>query len=125
MIGSIYIRKTFFNDKGFKNKLKFQSFREECEKTLNSIDGTIDYTLLIRPDIYPIDVIEKLKEKSHKIVAYQWDGLHRFPAVYSCIHLFDRFFIFDKEDLKTKKYDVLPLTNFYFDFDINNNNNNV
>ncbi len=113
-----FFRKTFFNDKHYKNRLKFQPYRKEIESVINSIEGKVDYTLLIRADIYPLDILKKLKKKSHKFIAYQWDGLHRFPAIYSYIELFDRFFIFDKTDLNYKKTKLLPITNFYCDYDM-------
>ncbi|MFV0248639.1 MAG: hypothetical protein ACK5H1_06740 [Tenacibaculum sp.] len=112
-----FFRKTFLNDKNYKNKLKFKLYRDMIESVINSIDGKVDYTLLIRADIYPIDVLNKLKKKSKKLIAYQWDGLHRFPAIYTHIKLFDRFFVFDKTDFNYKKANLLPLTNFYFDYD--------
>ena len=112
-----FFRKTLLQDKTYKNKLKFEQYRGEIEQKIVAIDGMVDYTLLIRPDIYPLDILKKLKKKSNNFIAYQWDGLHRFPAIYSCIHLFDRFFVFDKIDLGYKKKNLLPLTNFYCDYD--------
>ena len=112
-----FFRKTFLNDKTYKGKLKFEKSKVEIDKIIDSIEGKVDYCLLIRADIYPIDTLQKLKRKSNKFIAYQWDGLHRFPAIYNYIPLFDRFFVFDKNDLNNKKYNLLPVTNFYNDFD--------
>ncbi|CAL2105449.1 conserved hypothetical protein [Tenacibaculum sp. 190524A02b] len=112
-----FIRKTFLNDKHYKGKLKFAFFSEEINKILDAVEGEIDYTLLIRADIYPKEIISRLKKTSKKLIAYQWDGLHRFPAIYNYIPYFDRFFVFDKNDLSYSKHKLLPLSNFYFDFD--------
>lgn len=111
-----FLRKTFLNDKGYKTRLKFKKYAPEIESKLDKIEKA-DYALLIRPDIYPIEVIKKIKKKSTKLVGYQWDGLHRFPAVYATIKYFDRFFVFDEKDISYKDKTLLPLTNFYFDYD--------
>lgn len=114
-----FFRKVFLNDKHYKNKLKIEKYKEDIMQIINGIDGNVDYTLLIRADIYPKEILEVLRQKSNSFIAYQWDGLHRFPAIFAYINMFDRFFIFDKDDLKYKKYNLLPLTNFYFDYDKN------
>jgi len=111
-----FIRKTLFNDKGYKNVLKFRKYEKGINAKLDKIDKKIDYALLIRPDIYPIKTLKKIKSKTNLMVGYQWDGLHRFPAVYATIKYFDRFFVFDDKDLAYSEK-LLPLTNFYFDFD--------
>src|SRR5690606_552162 len=50
--------------------------------------------------------------KSNKLVGYQWDGLDRFPIIYKYIDYFDRFFVFDSNDVD-KHPKLLPLTNFF------------
>lgn len=109
------LRKILLNDKNYKSVLKFNPYRSEIERKINEIEQPVDYCLLIRADIYPIDFIQLLKQKSKLLVSYHWDGLHRFPAIKKLIPLFDRFFVFDANDLKTKHQNILPATNFYFD----------
>ncbi len=110
-----FVRKTIFKDKGYKSKLKFKRYESDIQRQLNSYDK-FDFALLIRPDIYPCEILKTIRRKTGLMAGYQWDGLHRFPAVYQTIKYFDRFFVFDENDLK---YDpsLRPLTNFYFDFD--------
>ncbi len=110
-----FLRKVFLKDKGYKNKLKIKKYEADLRILLET-HKTYDYALLIRPDIYPLGILELIREKTTLMVGYQWDGLHRFPAVYATIKYFDRFFVFDEADLS---YDskLLPITNFYFDFD--------
>ena len=74
-----------------------------------------DYALFIRSDIYPNTFIREIKNKSCVTVNYQWDGLDRFPSIKSQIGLFDRFYIFDPDDLVRNDPRLLPTTNFYFD----------
>jgi hypothetical protein len=42
---------------------------------------TFDFALFIRPDYYPIHFIASLRNQCKKMMAYQWDGIHRFPEV--------------------------------------------
>jgi hypothetical protein len=56
---------------------------------------------------------------ARKKVAYQWDGLGRFPRVFDVIARFDRFFVFDPNDItayQSQYPNLLACTNFYFDF---------
>ena len=58
------------------------------------------------------------------MVNYQWDGMHRFPAIWQQVDIFDRFYVFDYEDLNHPNHHFLPLTNFYFDHDLNHTSSN-
>lgn len=116
--GNNFIRKSFLKDKSFKSKLKFQRHRERLLNTLKDIQYTADYALLIRPDIYPDHFIKLIKTKAHRLIAYQWDGLKRFPLVHNIIPLFDQFFVFDLQDYSEHLHQFPNLrhtTNFYFD----------
>ena len=107
------LRSFFFReilgDRFYKTKLKFEENREWLETQLESFTKA-DYALIIRPDVYPIEFIKHLRTKVRKLIGYQWDGLGRFPHVYDYIGLFDRFFVFDGDDLTVPL--VLPITNY-------------
>lgn len=111
-------RKVVFKDYEYKNILKSRLAEEKIQETLSNI-GKVDYALFIRPDFYTVDIIEKVKKLAHTTVGYQWDGLERFPNAYSRIKLFERFFVFDPQDLRTSG--TLPVTNFYFDYPLDAN----
>lgn len=106
--------KSFFfrevlGDRSYKTKLKFWAAQDRLEAELDRLPMA-DYALIIRPDVYPIEFIKKLRTKVGKLIGYQWDGLDRFPHVYDYIGLFDRFFVFDGNDLTVPL--VLPITNY-------------
>ena len=107
-----FFQKTFFKNKDYKKKLVEEHKLKEYYKKINEIEGKLDYALVIRPDQFPISVIEELKKKTKKLIAYQWDGIEKFPKVKDYFSLFDTFFCFDSEDEKNK---IKPITNFYFD----------
>lgn len=109
-----FFRKTFLKDRNFKKELSTKFKQKEFLKVANGIHQTFDYVLVIRPDQFPIPFIEKLRKKTSNLVAYQWDGIEKFPEVKNYFSLFDSFFCF--EDVKDVE-NVKKITNFYFDFD--------
>ena len=90
-------------DKSYKRLLKNKMSKEKQLALLSTFDKA-DYALFIRPDLFDYDVVNATKEKVDKIVAYQWDGIKRYPLVKNYIALFDKFYAFDKNDVKEKAY---------------------
>ncbi|WP_313029978.1 hypothetical protein [Soonwooa sp.] len=109
------IQKTFLGNKNYKQELKFQHQKNTISNRIDAVNN-VDFALLIRPDLYPESVIKLIKSKSKLLVGYQWDGLNVFPKVKNIIPLFDRFFVFDPQDVGVEK--CLGITNFYFNQDI-------
>lgn len=105
-------RKLFFKDYQYKDILRKRFLEEQYEEKFAHIQHA-DYALFIRPDMFPKSIIEKVKDMTGLTVGYQWDGLHRYPDIFSRIELFNRFFVFDPIDLTVTG--TLPLTNFYLD----------
>jgi len=111
-----FFRKTFLKDTHYKNSLMFQPYRKNTELLLQAIQTPADAALLIRADIYPNSIIHLIKEKCNNLIAYQWDGLDRFPQIYDSINIFDRFFVFDNSDLHKISHTAFTTTNFAFDY---------
>jgi len=109
-----FIHKTILGNKDYKTQLmqKGDARTTEHLNLLNSINDKFDYHLSIRADLFDRELIEKTIEKSDKSYAYQWDGLKRYPKITPFINLFDKFYVFDSNDITSKTY---PSTNFYFD----------
>lgn len=107
-------KKIFKKDRTHKTKRKAELLEKYHIDYLENIAKNIDYSLIIRPDFYSEKTIKMLKEKATLSVAYQWDGLGRFPLAKRYIELFDRFFVFDVRDIEEYP-NCLPTTNFYFD----------
>ena len=114
-----FIQKTFLGNKDYKKQLIDDYYTAEVSQTLSSFaPKSIDYAIVIRPDKLDLKTIEKIHNTAHKVVAYQWDGLARFPKVFKVINHFQHFFVFDLEDYHRYRYqypNLLPCTNFYFD----------
>lgn len=81
--------------------------------------GDVDYALFIRGDLFSLDVLDRVRGHVRTaMVNYQWDSMHRYPAIWPTVERFDRFFVFDPADWPSKDNDFLPATNFYFDDDL-------
>lgn len=104
--------KNILRNKEYKQKLIDIHFLEQLNKNLSSIEGELDYILVIRPDNFPIPFVKNLKERTKKLIAYQWDGIEKFPAIKNYFSLFDTFFCFEKVDSQPN---IKSITNFYFD----------
>lgn len=127
-----FLRKTLLNDRGYKEYLVEKSYSAFIyEKIRNFKENEIDYTLIIRPDLlyyFNEKQIAHLLKIGKKTVAYQWDGLKRYPKAFKFIKYFKKFYIFDKEDYIEYKetYPNLQLcSNFYFDYDGDKPNNEI
>lgn len=108
------IRKFIFKDKTYKQKIK-NSINEKIQLDYLSTLPIMDYALFIRPDLYSTSIVNRVKSISQKVVAYQWDGISRYPLVKEYIHLFDAFFVFDEND-SLNYPSTIKTNNFYFDF---------
>lgn len=107
-----FVHKNFLGHKDYKQRLCTKYMEDITMKHVGEV-SSFDYALLIRPDQYSLEIVSKIKQKTLKISGYQWDGLKRYPAVFKYIDWFDRFFVFDPDDISVKN--VLPITNFYTD----------
>ena len=114
-----FLQKSLFKNRAYKKQLIDLYYNTEISNTLSSFaEGSVDYAIVIRPDKLNAATISRLHSVANKVIAYQWDGLARFPKVFKVIPLFKRFFVFDPEDYNRYKYqypNLLLCTNFYFD----------
>ena len=114
-----FFRKTFLKDKQYKKRLRKQfdiNFYKERVKDI--LEKSFDYVLIIRPDLIPQEALQDLLKLGKKTIGYQWDGLNIYPEVFTCIPMFDVFYVFDPEDYQKYRetYSNLRLThNFFFD----------
>lgn len=111
-------RQLVLRDKQAKLRLKMEPVKERVSRQI-AASGGIDYALFIRSDLYPPEFLKYIRDTTGaKMIGYQWDGMNCFPDIWGCVGYFDRFFVFDPDDVNTPGYHFLPITNFYFDHDI-------
>lgn len=106
-------KKIILGDRSHKKELRKALVRKQYEDFLEGLP-LCDYFISIRPDMLDRATIEALQKKAHHSVAYQWDGMSRYPVEEAVVKSFDKFFIFDKGD-REKYPHCIPITNFYFD----------
>lgn len=106
-------KKVALHDRSHKQNTKNKI---DCLKHLQTLNNTerADYALFIRPDLFDKKVVKLAKAKAERTIAYQWDALKRFPLVEEYIGLFDKFYVFDKNDLQGHEH-LYHTDNFYFD----------
>lgn len=100
-------------------KINFQSalLLKEVEKLFTE-GKKVDYALFFLANFYSLQFLDYIRDKVNvRMVNYQWDGIDRFPAIYSRLAKFDKTFVFDYQDLG-KDHTLLPTTSFYFDMDL-------
>ncbi|MCP1772242.1 hypothetical protein J2T38_001060 [Neisseria perflava] len=105
-------------DGNYKKSLRFAPHLADISLKLAQLNGKkADYALCIRANIYPKEIIAAIRAHSKICVNYQWDGIDRFPDILEYLPYFDRFFVFDKQDIdQYPQYAFQTATNFYFDF---------
>ena len=127
-----FIIKLFTGKNSYKQKLIKQFHSDNIFAITNNLEeNSVDYVLVIRPDLLDQNTTATLLKIGKKVVAYQWDGLERFPQVFDFINHYKNFLIFDINDFekyKPKYKNLIQSESFYFDFDdgsANNHDSNV
>lgn len=108
--------KTFKCDKTFKHRLREEFMFEKMKDVIDSVEH-YDHILVIRADFFSHRLLDYLKSKTQDFISYHFDGIDRYPDIFDRITKFDRFYVFDKDNIeKYPQYHFLPATNFYFDY---------
>ncbi|WP_394673984.1 hypothetical protein [uncultured Chryseobacterium sp.] len=110
-----FYRKIIYKDKKYKEDLRLQFIEDTLIRKAERIPQ-YDLILMLNTDLFPDRFLEIIRTKTTKLIGNHWDGLGRTPQIYSKIKFFDRFFVFDQDDVDEKK-NIFFLTNFFFDFD--------
>lgn len=104
-----------------KKEIDYFKLESELQRYLKKYDKNhFDTCFIIRPDYFTSKSIQVANSLAKYSIAYQWDGIDRFPNTIDKIKLFDTFFVFDISDFQ--KYNIrfsnIQLGhNFYFDDD--------
>lgn len=119
-------RQYILQDKSAKHNLKSEVFQKtsQYQKVFRYLSetGGVGYALFIRADIWSEAFLKDIRSYIKKdMVAYQWDGMNRFPRIWQNLQWFDRFYVFDPKDLYEKSDKFLPITNFYLDYPVEDN----
>lgn len=108
-----------FFSKTFLNKnIKKQYVKNTVLQKIDELPEQ-NIVLIVNPAHFDTEIINKLKAKTKKYIAYNYDSITRSPLPQNYLDLFDTVYSFDMEDVKNNKY-LKPLTNFnYLEKNIN------
>src|SRR5690554_6112039 len=110
-----------FLSKTFLNKNIKKDYRKNTILNIIRELPLQDIILIVNPDHFHIEIVNELKTKTKKYIAYNYDSITRSPLPQNYLDLFDTIYSFDIEDLKNNK-NLKPLTNFnYLEKNINPN----
>lgn len=104
--------KTFKGNKEFKKNLIAIHVENMLIEQLNGYNETFDYALVLNVEYFSNSFLNKIRNKSKLMIAFQWDGLNRTPEIFEKIKYFDKFYAFNPSDVDNKN--VFFATNFYF-----------
>lgn len=113
-LNNIY-RKTVLGDKKYKEILR-KAFIENTLREKAKRLPEYETILVMTADFFSEEFLSIIRTKTKKLVGNHWDGLSRTPDVYPKLKFFDKFFVFDKNDVDEKK-NIFFLTNFFFNFE--------
>ncbi|NGM63273.1 hypothetical protein G5B30_15295 [Sphingobacterium sp. SGG-5] len=111
-----FIRKTFFKDRIYKEKLK-QAYTYKKQQEILATYNHYDVALVLRADFFQRKLIDMARQKTDLMLCFHFDGISRDPQILKYIPFFDRFYVFDEGDVvKYPSYNLLYSPNFYFDY---------
>lgn len=92
-------------------------YKEEKMMSLAKSHKNYDLCLVLRPDVFSLNLLKEAKKRSCKFISFFYDGLTYNQHVLPLVSLFDRFYIFDKTELEAfRSHAVLYAPNFYFSY---------
>lgn len=109
---SVWSRFTNTMSKLFLNKNpKIKKRQEHIIQMLES-KGIQDQILVINPEVIELEYHLKIKQFTHKYIAYLYDSVDRYPVEHLLHGVFDEIYSFDQKDIK--KYGFKETTNYNY-----------
>lgn len=102
-----------FLSKTFLNKNIKKDYRNKTVLKLIDKLPIQDVILIVNPDHFVKEIVNNLKPKTKKYIAYNYDSLERNPLPPNFKTLFDKIYSFDISDVQKHNYLEL-LTNFIY-----------
>ncbi len=102
----------FFSKLVFGKNLKKTFVTDRIKTSMREL-GQQDEIFIIRPDMLSDDVLQFIKSRTEKFIAYYYDSTRRFPRKVDIISMFDTVYSYDRLDVE--KYNLSFLTNYIFE----------
>lgn len=94
----------------FGKNIKKEYFSNQI---LGQVREEQDITFIIRPDLFDVSLLEKLKKKTENFIAYYYDSCKKYPKQVDLIPFFDEIYSYENEDIE--KYNFIETSNFIYD----------
>lgn len=102
----------FFSKSILKKNKKKTYFDAKINELINNLDPQ-DCCLIVNPSFFKPEVLNLLRTKTKKFIAYNYDSLKRIPLPANYNQLFDKIYSFDLEDTKKNTF-LNHLPNFNY-----------
>ena len=80
-----FVFKHLLGRKEYKRKIVATYYSNTIARHLKSYQAlSVDFIVVVRPDLLQDDALNEVARVARKKVAYQWDGLARFPRAFTC-----------------------------------------
>ncbi|MGH1387952.1 hypothetical protein [Kordia sp.] len=109
---TLHKAQNFFSKLIFGKNLKKTFVTDRIKASLTQL-GKQDEIFIIRPDMLSDDLLNFIKDKTQKFIAYYYDSTRRFPRKVDIIPMFDKVYSYDRLDVST--YNLSFLTNYIFE----------
>lgn len=97
----------------FGKNIKKEYFRNEV---LKNLDEHQDIVFIIRPDQLDNSLLNQIKKRTGKLIAFYYDSCKKYPRQVDILHFFDEVFSYEKIDIDT--YGFTEANNFIYDTEI-------
>jgi len=102
----------FLSKNLLKKNRKKAYIANKTNELINSLEKQ-DYCLIINPSFFKPELLNILRKKTDKFIAYNYDSLDRIPLPDNFEALFDKIFSFDLKDTEENSF-LEHLTNFIY-----------
>lgn len=109
---TLHKAQNFFSKLIFGKNLKKTFVTDRIKASLTQL-GKQDEIFIIRPDMLSDDLLNFIKDKTQKFIAYYYDSTRRFPRKVDIIPMLDKVYSYDRLDVST--YNLSFLTNYIFE----------
>lgn len=109
---TLHKAQNFFSKLFLGKNLKKTFVTDRIKESLTKLEQQ-DEIFIIRPDILSDDLLNFIKSKTQKFIAYYYDSTRRFPRKVAIIPIFDKVYSYDRLDVE--KYNLSFLTNYIFE----------
>lgn len=112
-VNSLDRTKNFFYKNILKRNIKKEYRTNQILNTLNNLNEKQDYILIFNPGDFHPSTLELAKQKTKKLIAYNYDSIKRVALPINPTQYFDTIYCFDNEDVTENDF-LTKITNYTY-----------